>query len=276
MTYSKSVAVVVCITVLGCASNETVPRYPGNAQALCAGVEGLQCGNGAFCDHSANGSCGETPAYGVCIAPPVQCTREYRPVCGCDGRNFANVCVAHSHGVSVRHHGLCGQAPAATAPIAPSADVACGTIDAPACPAGMFCKRSGETACAESSAGQCVPRPTACTREYRPVCGCDGRSYANRCVADSHGVSIQGEGLCAAAQTKQAEAPPSSAPKCVRGGCSGELCVVAGSQMASTCEYKPEYGCYRDANCEVQEDGGCAWSETEALRACLSNPPLMF
>ena len=59
---------------------------------------------------------------------------------------------------------------------------------------------------------------------------------------------------------------------CVPAGCSGQLCIeeeLAG-EIQTSCEYRPEYACYRSAICERQKSGACGWRETEELRICMS------
>jgi hypothetical protein len=58
---------------------------------------------------------------------------------------------------------------------------------------------------------------------------------------------------------------------CVATGCSGQYC--ADQEMMSTCEWKPEYACYKQfGTCEPQANGACGWTKTEALSGCLANP----
>jgi hypothetical protein len=64
---------------------------------------------------------------------------------------------------------------------------------------------------------------------------------------------------------------PGGAQTCIKTGCSGTVC--ASEEMVSTCEYKPEYACYKTATCEWQANGGCGWRENAELTACLANPP---
>lgn len=63
---------------------------------------------------------------------------------------------------------------------------------------------------------------------------------------------------------------PSSptAKGCKITGCSGQIC--ASEDVATTCEWREEYACYRTARCERQADGKCGWTMTTELTACLS------
>jgi hypothetical protein len=46
------------------------------------------------------------------------------------------------------------------------------------------------------ASGTCKPKPEMCPMIYAPVCGCDGQTYSNSCVAASHGVSVAARGKC--------------------------------------------------------------------------------
>jgi eight-cysteine-cluster-containing protein len=59
---------------------------------------------------------------------------------------------------------------------------------------------------------------------------------------------------------------------CVVGGCSNQLCTdAANGPVISTCEWREEYGCYRDATCARQSNGQCGWTQTPELMQCVGN-----
>lgn len=69
-------------------------------------------------------------------------------------------------------------------------------------------------------------------------------------------------------------AEPTPTAGCVAGGCSGTVCQDADAEpVMTTCEWRDEYACYREATCERQADGACGWTQSEALTACLASPP---
>ena len=85
--------------------------------------------------------------------------------------------------------------PGAGTPGAPGA--MCGGIAGFRCGDGLFCDFPPEAHCgAADQTGTCQPKPGACTRIYKPVCGCDDRTYPTDCVAHSAGVSVATEGEC--------------------------------------------------------------------------------
>jgi eight-cysteine-cluster-containing protein len=77
------------------------------------------------------------------------------------------------------------------------------------------------------------------------------------------------------AETGDEQAPKDEtfAKGCAPAGCSGQICAEEGAEIMTTCEFRPEYACYRAAACERQPSGECGWTETPELRACLESPP---
>jgi hypothetical protein len=67
------------------------------------------------------------------------------------------------------------------------------------CAQGEFCSKIFGH-CGES--GLCEPRPETCVEHGhvidKPVCGCDGKTYGNYCLAAAAGVNVQSEGACSA------------------------------------------------------------------------------
>ncbi len=60
--------------------------------------------------------------------------------------------------------------------------------------------------------------------------------------------------------------------ECFVGGCSGQVCSDQ-EGVITTCQWRPEYACYQDADatCERQPSGACGWTPTPELNACLGN-----
>ncbi|MCU0678264.1 MAG: hypothetical protein MUF19_01605 [Candidatus Pacebacteria bacterium] len=62
---------------------------------------------------------------------------------------------------------------------------------------------------------------------------------------------------------------PEPSRGCMVTGCSSQLCVEEGQDMATTCEWVSKYSCYQTATCERQATGECGWTDTPALQQCL-------
>lgn len=87
-------------------------------------------------------------------------------------------------------------APAMSTPSEGVKPVQCGGSASVACETNQFCKFS-DGSCGEADGfGECTDKPEMCTKIYQPVCGCDGKTYASSCVANSTGHSVKHEGAC--------------------------------------------------------------------------------
>ncbi|SEO38064.1 Kazal-type serine protease inhibitor family protein [Nitrosovibrio sp. Nv6] len=97
--------------------------------AVCGGIAGTACPDAKqFCDFGI-GKCKVPDAQGTCKTKPSICTREFRPVCGCDGKTYGNACTAAAAGVSIEHEGECKK----------SEPKSCGGIAGIPCPQGKTC-----------------------------------------------------------------------------------------------------------------------------------------
>ena len=197
---------------------------------------------------------------GVCkLATPktdMACIALYDPVCGCDGKTYGNSCEA-SRFVTSSTSGECPASDAGACKLATPENSACYEIYAPVCGCdgvtyGNDCEAErvvtsytpGE--CPAADAGTCaLPAPRTdifCPQHVDPVCGCDGKTYGNSCMASLYVTSsTPGEcpaadaGTCELAEPKNTICPAVYDPVC---GCDGKTygnsCAAARAVTSST------------------------------------------
>ena len=87
----------------------TIPAtrpLPDGATCGTRGAPG-RCGAGSYCYFDIRAACGSFDAGGVCTQKMDKCTKQYQPVCGCDGKTYGNACMASNQGMSVARIGAC-------------------------------------------------------------------------------------------------------------------------------------------------------------------------
>lgn len=156
--------------------------------------------------------------------PDAACPMNYNPVCGCNNKTYSNECKAKIDGVQRWTKGACGGKAVADDCIDPS-------------------KRS--------------MRP--CTDEYKPVCGCDGKTYSNECAAEVNGLTSWTKGACDSGKTRNDDCIDPN--KVSNKGCPENwdpVCGCDGKTYGNECEAKAKgIQSFTKGKCGDDKKQGC-------------------